>query len=69
MSELKLFHAERPMGKFVAFFNDGSGASLFMTDDSGETIDSDGDLIGAETLDNYLSWMQLPDDFEFWCER
>ena len=52
--------------KFVALYDDGSGAALLYRHDDG-FIDSDGDDYQA-LKDCYDWWAYLPDDFEFRCE-
>lgn len=63
-------HVEKPPPhtKFVAFFNDGSGATLFKRCRK-KYISADGEYFTEEILDSYSSWMALPDKFEFWFER
>lgn len=52
--------------KFIALFNDGSGAGMFWRYDDG-FIDQDGN--DEATLgSSYDRWAYLPDDLEFWCE-
>ncbi len=67
--ELKLIHAEAPTGKFVAFYNDGSGASVFCMTDAGELLNAEGEAYDEAALDNYCQWMPLPDDFRFFFEE
>jgi hypothetical protein len=52
--------------KFIALWDDGSGAALLYRHDDG-FIDSDGDdsTVLSTSLDR---WAYLPDDFEFRCE-
>jgi len=52
--------------KFIALFNDGSGAVMFWRHDGGY-IDSDGDDCLFE-VDQYDRWAYLPDELEFHCE-
>lgn len=61
--------APEPGRKFVALYNDGSGARMFFTFDGG-VIDCDGDeLYGFDLAEqSYGLWAYLPDNFEFWCE-
>jgi hypothetical protein len=56
-----------PLGsKFVALYDDGSGARLFFRHNEG-FICADGDE--EQTLDGmYDKWTELPQGFEFWCE-
>ena len=55
--------------KFIALYNDGSGAEMFFAIEGG-VIDSDGDeLYGWFSADHsYDRWAYLPDNLEFWCE-
>lgn len=77
MAELKSIYTDKPEGKFVAFFSDGSGASLFWAIDGEDGLpdylDSEGDLIPCpETylIDaGYNHWMQLPNEFKFFFEE
>jgi hypothetical protein len=68
MSKWKSLLEEPPARgcKFVALYDDGSGARMFFKHDAGY-IDSDGE----ESLDlsgTYDLWTELPEGFEFWCE-
>lgn len=54
--------------KFVALYNDGSGAGLFFRDDNGDYFDDGLDPSCDEALDDYLLWIPLPDDFKLWGE-
>jgi len=56
-----------PVGcKFIALYNDGSGAIMFLRVEGG-FIDSDGDELSGigEGCD---LWIELPQNKEFWCE-
>lgn len=59
-------------GKFIAFFNDGSGASLYYITKNGNMLDTDGcdqEINASDLIDNnYSQWAQLPDDFKYWFE-
>lgn len=73
---LHYIHAKSiPNGtKFVAFFGDGSGASLFLVDDSGHLYDTDMNQVGIAPDNDlqdrgYVSWIELPDSFKFWFEQ
>jgi hypothetical protein len=52
--------------KFVALYDDGSGARLFFRHDAG-FIDSDGEELSTLS-GTYDLWTELPAGFEFWCE-
>ncbi len=52
--------------KFIALYNDGSGACMFWRHDDG-FIDQDGDE-SAALGEGYDRWAYLPDELEFWCE-
>lgn len=76
MSNLNFFYTDKPTGKFIALFSDGSGGDIFMEvgkkDGITQYVDSHGELIEDETYFEdcgYGFWLQLPDDFELWCER
>jgi len=60
-------------GKFVALYNDGSGASLFVCvyDDRNELsyFDCEGEKYYEECMGNYSSWIPLPDTYNFWKEE
>ncbi len=66
----KLFAHEEPGKgtKFIATFNDGSGACLFMRLDGGDYINSDGDYCHEDIFDSYLYWAELPLSFKLWFE-
>lgn len=52
--------------KFIALYDDGSGAAMFWRHDVG-FIDQNGD--DFETIGKgYDRWAYLPDDLDFWCE-
>lgn len=57
-------------GKFVALYNDGSGAELFVALDKNELMDCEGDTsIKLSTLsDSFSHWYPVPDEYEFWFE-
>ena len=61
--------APEPGRKFVALYNDGSGARMLYAFDGG-VIDCDGDeLYGFDLAkQSYGLWAYLPDNLEFWCE-
>lgn len=52
--------------KFIALYNDGSGAAMFWRHDDG-LIDHNG-AVANWPLKGYDRWAYLPDDLEFWCE-
>lgn len=52
--------------KFIALYNDGSGAAMFWRHDEG-LISQDGDDFNWP-LTGYDRWTYLPGDLEFWCE-
>ena len=54
--------------KFIALYNDGSGADMFMHTDGGEYIGCSGEECTEENLDHYLLWALVPNDYEFWYE-
>lgn len=68
--ELKYFHIEKPTaGKFIAFFNDGSGATLFIMFDNGEAMDAEGEQTDLDyIMSEYSSWCKMPDDFRYFFE-
>jgi len=59
---------------FVAFFNDGSGCSMYRRDGD-QLFDPDGAFVGDGISQNefmdmdYGSWLELPDDFEMWMDH
>ncbi len=67
-TKLRLIIVEPPTGKFVALYNDGSGATIYQRLENGDLIDSEGELYTDENLDSYLYWIPLPDDFKLWWE-
>lgn len=68
---MKLMYIEKPQlgQKFCALYNDGSGARLYMIDDSGEMHSSEGELENIEYLDNFSHWFAIPDSYKFWMEK
>lgn len=69
---MKFIYDQPPaVGKFVAFYGDGSGAGVFCKTDNGEIINAYGYLITYESLldQGYCKWMPLPDSFKFWYEH
>lgn len=54
--------------KFVAFYSDGGGASLFKRVGTKLFIGADGEKYTDENMDVYFYWQYLPDNFEFWYE-
>jgi hypothetical protein len=68
---MKFIYDESPtVGKFVAFYGDGSGAGVFCKTANGEIINADGHRINDESLldQGYCQWMPLPDSFKLWYE-
>lgn len=65
-----------PRGKFVALFEDGSGASLFRfsgdtlyTEEGGIYAPEDGETHADVLIDfGYSHWLPLPDDYKVWGE-
>jgi len=60
--------------KFIALYDDGSGANLYLRIDDALTGDplylsADGMDDFSETMDNYLYWIPLPDDYKFSFEE
>lgn len=53
--------------KFIALYDDGSGAGLFFRHDDG-FIDSEGDDF-SELGSNFDRWAYLPSGFDLWCEN
>lgn len=58
---------KHPTGKFVALYNDGSGAGLFEYKD-GELFDGNGDECDPDCLDDYLYWAPVPQHYTYWGE-
>ena len=59
-------------GRFVALYDDGSGAALFVWGDDGHLLDADGDdhgVMDREELDDWLyetghwCWTALPEGY------
>ena len=71
---MKFIYDEPPtVGKFVAFYGDGSGAGVFEKTDSNECYNirnADGEFINSHSLmdQGYCQWMPLPDSFKLWYE-
>lgn len=58
--------------KFIALYNDGSGASLFQMKENEKIIDTDGvEYSDYEVLPEagYWYWLPIPDDYKFWYEK
>ena len=56
-------------GKFVALYNDGSDARLFLKCDGGDIIDAEGEHEEIAEIQNKMSlWAPVPDDFPFWFQ-
>lgn len=65
------FNTELPeIGKrFIALYNDGSGAKLFFRSIKGY-LDAEGDKnYPDDFLDDYWYWAYLPNNFKFFCEE
>lgn len=72
MMDLKLFAIQAPKkgSKFVAFWHDGSGATLFIRLDDGSYLEGDGEPYAGDFFESgYHSWEYLPDSFELWFEQ
>ena len=54
--------------KFVALFNDGSGAKLFLKDDYGQIYDVQMEPCPLDVLDDFSHWELIPDNYKFWGE-
>lgn len=66
---LKFLYTDKPNGKFVAFYGDGSGAAVFMTHDAGY-LTAEGEDVSHDDLmgQGFCQWQPLPDNFELWFE-
>lgn len=74
------YAGNRPTGKFMALFSDGSGGGLFALDRGNEDRDvyrtAEGDIIGYADKDGYewfidagySIWVRLPQDFKLFYE-
>ena len=67
-----LYDEAPPRGRFVALYDDGSGAALFVWGDDGHLFDAEGDDLGVmdgEELEGFLYesghwfWMELPEGY------
>ena len=67
-----LYDEAPPRGRFVALYDDGSGAALFVWGDDGHLLDADGDdhgVMDREELDDWLyetghwCWTALPEGY------
>lgn len=72
--ELEIFAVCQPQvgSKFIAFYADGSGASLYLRDDNGDYYTTEGDLIKDNEwfIDSgHFQYAYLPDDFKLWFEN
>lgn len=65
-------YQEKPMigGRFVAVFDDFSGAGLFIRLPNGNyrCAEFDEEEIDEENMDNYLFWAYLPSGTKLWFE-
>ena len=61
-------------GKFIATYNDGSGATLFQLKKGKLTMHEEKysaghfEKVAVDVLDDFLYWIPLPDNFKFWGE-
>lgn len=74
MRELNCMYTNPPTsGKFVAFYDDGGGASLFVMKKPGSKLvfNTDDEPYVLEDLieSSYASWLPIPDSYKFWFER
>lgn len=78
MKHINTFFTDKPTGKFVALFADGSGARLFWEVDGENGMPAyadgeSGDLVPEpETYfveSGYSHWIALPDSFQLWFEQ
>ena len=67
-----LYDEAPPRGRFVALYDDGSGAALFVWGDDGHLLDAEGDDLGVmdgEDLEDFLyesghwCWTALPEGY------
>ena len=67
-----LYDEAPPRGRFVALYDDGSGAALFVWGDDGHLLDAEGDDLGVmdgEELEDFLyesgywCWTGLPEGY------
>lgn len=68
MRTMYLFQEKKPEGKFVAFFNDGSGATVFFKTDNG-LFDAEGNGHDEADLDSYIFWMPVDEKYKLWFEE
>jgi hypothetical protein len=54
--------------KFVALYNDGGGACLFIRQEGDLIVDSGFEISSEEVLDDFLLWCEVPDNYKFWGE-
>lgn len=70
--EMFNFYIDTPKkdSRFVAFFDDGSGADLFCRRKNGDFFNAEGHFLDLDWfLDaGYLTFMYLPNDFKFFFE-
>ncbi len=70
--DLKMLTSQTPKenSRFVAFFHDGSGATLFVRLDDGTYLEAEGDEYSGDLFDaGYSHWEYLPDNFQLWFEQ
>lgn len=78
MTELthgSFYNGDKPTGKFVALYTDGSGCALFQRVDGPDGTDAYVDHEGEEIhgydwfLDAGFSiWVSIPDEYKLWFE-
>lgn len=54
--------------RFVALFDDGSGANLFMRDDYGYYLSAE-EGVPEELSTSYKFWIPIPMQFKLWFEN
>lgn len=74
MTNWNLMYDKIPMpnSRFIALYTDGSGGRFFKNVNGklyqDNVASTSFDEVVLESLDNFMYWSYLPDDFKFWGE-
>lgn len=70
MSILNCMHTNPPkLGKIIALFDDGSGATFFFIDDAGFIYDTEGygGYVIEDLMSKYSHWIDITnEEYDFW---
>ena len=74
MTNWNLMYDKIPMpnSRFIALYTDGGGSCSFKSENGKlyeyNVVSNSFDEVLLESLDNFMYWSYLPDDFKFWGE-